>query len=202
MIDLVWHIYELSSLDLGIDFEDEEDVPFQPSSPPDPPHHLTLDEPQLMHTVRSGTLADQGESMPELITEKLGTAFEEQQRLRLPDTYLEGSDGYVDVVADDAEPMAMTRGMVIMMISCREMERQNDALDDIVHMMKWTITVTDRRMWTPIFFSMVDHPDVSIHFFPEMTPEELEDDELIIDESLTPIERMSMFVKSNEVVHR
>lgn len=89
-----------------------------------------------MHTVRSGTLADQGESMPELITEKLGTAFEEQQRLRLPDTYLEGSDGYVDVVADDAEPMAMTRGMVIMMISCREMERQNDALDDIVHMMK------------------------------------------------------------------
>lgn len=57
-------------------------------------------------------------------------------------------------------------------------------------------------MWTPIFFSMVDHPDVSIHFFPEMTPEELEDDELIIDESLTPIERMSMFVKSNEVVHR
>jgi hypothetical protein len=35
-----------------------------------------------------------------------------------------------------------------------------------------------------------------------MTPEELEDDELIIDESLTPIERMSMFVKSSEIVHR
>lgn len=49
---------------------------------------------------------------------------------------------------------------------------------------------------------MMDHPDVSIIFFSEMTPEELEDDELIIDESLTPIERMSMFVKSSEIVHR
>lgn len=115
IIDLVWHIYELFTLDLGIDFEDEDDVPFQPSSPPDPPHHLTLDEPQLMHTVLSGTLADQGESMPELITEESDTAFEDQQRLRLPDTYLEGSDEYVDVVADDAEPMAMTRGMVIIL---------------------------------------------------------------------------------------
>ncbi|KAH8550279.1 armadillo-type protein [Umbelopsis sp. PMI_123] len=43
----------------------------------------------------------------------------------------------------------------------------------------------------------------TFHFLSsEMTPEEFEDDELIIDESLTPIERMSMFVKSSEIVHR
>ncbi|KAI9285389.1 armadillo-type protein [Umbelopsis sp. AD052] len=131
--------------DLGIDFDDEDDGPFQPSSPPDPPHHLTLDEPQLLHAVLSGTLTDQGQLLPELMTDQSDTAFEQQQDSQLPETYLEGSDGYVDVVSDDAEPMAMTR---------------------------------------------------------EMTPEELDDDELIIDESLTPIERMSMFVKSSEVVHR
>lgn len=35
-----------------------------------------------------------------------------------------------------------------------------------------------------------------------MTPEELEDDELIIDDRLTPIERMTMFVKSSVILHR
>jgi hypothetical protein len=48
--------------------------------------------------------------------------------------------------------------------------------------------------------------DCMTHFFffcqIEMTPEELEDDELTIDDSLTPIERISMFVNSNVILHR
>lgn len=120
IIDLVWYIHKLIILDLGIDFDDEDDGPFQPSSPPDPPHHLTLDEPQLLHAVLSGTLTDQGQLLPELMTDQSDTAFEQQQDSQLPETYLEGSDGYVDVVSDDAEPMAMTRGMVIMIICCRK----------------------------------------------------------------------------------
>ncbi|CAO3671906.1 unnamed protein product [Umbelopsis vinacea] len=71
--------------------------------------------------------------------------LEQQQALHLQKTFMEGTDGYVDVEADEAEPMVVTR---------------------------------------------------------EMTPEELEDDELIIDNQLTPIERMTMFVKSSVILHR
>jgi hypothetical protein len=103
-----------------------------------------------MHAVVSGTLADQGQSLPELITEESDTAFEQQQDLRLTETFLEDSDGYVDVVADDAEPMAMTRGMVIMLISCREKKMM---LSMILYYTteEEKLSVMNRHLWLNIY---------------------------------------------------
>jgi hypothetical protein len=36
--------------------------------------------------------------------------LEQQQALHLQQTFMEGADGYVDVEADEAEPMVVTRG--------------------------------------------------------------------------------------------
>ncbi|KAG2175386.1 hypothetical protein INT43_001033, partial [Umbelopsis isabellina] len=131
---------------LGFDFEEEEEeVSFQASSPPDPPQHLSLDELQAIPTVLSGSDAHVDQPSSSLISANSNIPLDQQQALHMQKAFVEGMDGYEILSADEAEPMTVTR---------------------------------------------------------EMTPEELEDDELAIDDSLTPIERISMFVKSNVILHR
>lgn len=55
--------------------------------------------------------SDPDQSSPTLHAAQANISIEQQQAFYLQKAFLDGTDGYVDAVADEAEPMAVTRGM-------------------------------------------------------------------------------------------
>lgn len=71
-----------------------------------------MDELETIPTVLSGSDPDVDQPSSSLVPDNLNIPLDQQQALHMQKAFVEGMDGYVNLSADEAEPMTVTRGNI------------------------------------------------------------------------------------------